>query len=150
MNSSTNTSNTVRTPEQRGTTCASGSVGIRGFSGGGLPSKDNDVTPLTEEELDLKALETVKPPLLVRQSNKPRHLTYENGILVDQDGKPTTPEQHNTTHLEILENIRKQRHLCFIDDDDEFLDIIAKYIPSSFDGNPPPDNACFDNNNNLR
>ena len=34
----------VRTPEQRGTTCASGSVGVRGLSGDGLPSKDNAQT----------------------------------------------------------------------------------------------------------
>ena len=94
-------------------------------------STNTTTTPLCKEEMDLKALETVKPPLLVRQTNKPRYLTYENGELVDQNGNPTTPEQHNTTHIEILENIRKHRHLCFIRDDDEFLSLLAKYIPQN-------------------
>jgi hypothetical protein len=76
----------------------------------------------------------------VRQSNKPRFLTYENGVLVDQDGHPTTPEKHNTTHAKILGDIRKHRHLCFIEDDAEFLALLAKYIPLSVEDKSSPDN----------
>jgi hypothetical protein len=90
----------------------------------------NATQPLTEEEIDLLALDTtITPPPLVRQTNTPKFLTYENEVLVDQDGNPTTPEQHNTTHAEILGNIRKHRHLCFIKDDDNFLALLAKYLP---------------------
>jgi hypothetical protein len=86
--------------------------------------------PLTEEEeLDLLALDTMTPPPLVRQTNTPRYLTYENGILVDQYGNSTTPEQHNTTHAEILKYIHKHRQWCRIEDDDEFRALVAKYLP---------------------
>jgi len=86
---------------------------------------------VSQEDQDLLSLATITPPPLVRQSNKPRFLTYENGVLVDQDGAPTTPEKHNTTHAKILEDIRKHRHLCFIEDDAAFLALLAKYIPDS-------------------
>lgn len=90
----------------------------------------NSTQPLTEEEIDLLALDiTITPQQLVRQTNTPKFLKYENGVLVDQDGNLTTPEQHNTTHAEILGNIRKHRQLCFIKDDDNFLALLAKYIP---------------------
>jgi hypothetical protein len=86
--------------------------------------------PLTkEEEQDLLSLDTMTPPPLVRQTNTPRYLTYENGILVDQYGNSTTPEQHNTTHAEILKYIHKHRQWCRIEDDDEFRALVAKYLP---------------------
>ena len=89
----------------------------------------NATQPLTEEEIDLKALDTVNPPLVVRQTNTPRYLTYENGILVDQYGNPTTPEEHNTTHAEILKDIRNHRQWCRMEDDDELRTLLAKYLP---------------------
>jgi hypothetical protein len=84
-----------------------------------------------EEEMDL-LLETIQPIPMVRQSNKPRFLRYINGVLVDQDNNPTTPEKHNTTHSKILQNICKYRRLCHIEDDAEFLALIEKYIPEEY------------------
>ena len=97
-----------------------------------MNTPDNTTSkPLTEEKMDWFTLEHIQPVLLVRQSNTPRYLTYENEILVDQSGNPTTPEEHNTTHAEILGNIRKHRQWCRMEDDDEFMALLAKYLPQT-------------------
>lgn len=81
----------------------------------------------SEEELDLFDLSTLSPIPMVRQTTCAPLLRYENGILVDHYGNPTTPEEHQTTHAEILENIRAHRRLCNIEDDEEFLALINTY-----------------------
>lgn len=64
---------------------------------------------------------------LVYQSNKLPYLKYKNGVLVDQHDHPTTPEEHNTTHAEILKDICDQHHMHNISEDTDLIDLIYKY-----------------------
>ena len=66
---------------------------------------------------------------LTRQQNQPRFLKYiPDGTLVDQDGTPTTPEQHNTTHFDIISDIRKYRRWMGLSDDAFIVELIHKYL----------------------
>ncbi len=74
-------------------------------------------------------LANIQPIPLTRQQNQPRFLKYTpDGTLVDQDGTPTTPEQHNTTHFDIISNIRKYRRYVGLDDDAFIVELIHKYL----------------------
>ena len=66
---------------------------------------------------------------LTRQYNVPRFITYKNGELIDQDGNLTTPEQHQTTHTEILSTISTQCLFCHISPDASFQQPLDTYIP---------------------
>ena len=69
---------------------------------------------------------------LRRQQNQPRYLTYTNDCtLVDQDGQPTTPEQHNTTHFDIISEIRKYRRWMGLSDDAFIVELIHKHLSRS-------------------
>ena len=87
------------------------------------------IPPSSEEDIELFDLSTLTPIPLVRLSDKPQYLIYENGILVDQDGNPATPEEYNTTHAEILRDMQKYRHVCNTAEDAEFMALIDKYAP---------------------
>lgn len=64
---------------------------------------------------DASFSETLEPIPMQRQFNAPQFMVYSNGLLINQDGNITTPEENNTTHEEITETIKRQREMCGLD-----------------------------------
>jgi hypothetical protein len=76
-----------------------------------IGTSDEETAMMLGEDIDAD-IESLKPIPMVRQTNKCyRFLVYSNGLLIDENGNPTTLEENNLTNEFIAEELQHQRGL---------------------------------------